>query len=63
MVCTFANKAIEASRPKLKLVKTMEIKYGGTATAADFQAWIGVNRSVKLYLSCLLYNSSRSNCT
>lgn len=38
MVCTFTNKAIEAPRPRLRLVKTMEIKYGGTATAADFQA-------------------------
>ena len=33
--CTITNSDVQ---PKLKLVKTMDLKYGGTATAADFQA-------------------------
>ncbi len=33
--CTITNSDVQ---PKLTLVKTMDIKYGGTATAADFKA-------------------------
>ena len=33
--CTIANSDIQ---PQLKLIKTMDIQYGGTATAVDFQA-------------------------
>ena len=38
IVCTFTN---TARKPKLKLVKTVVNAYGGTATAADFQAYLG----------------------
>jgi len=37
VTCTITNDDI---RPKLKLVKTMNIRYGGTATAADFKATV-----------------------
>lgn len=37
IICTIENDDIQ---PTLKLVKTMNIQYGGTATAADFMAYI-----------------------